>query len=555
MIHSRSALHQKEAQGKDRAGAPKTTTSHKMSSSDNHNNTTPQQQQQLGDLDKVLELMVKRSRGEASNAQVEEAVPEVVKVLGGGGSQKDPKQPPPKKPQSTIQQDDGNYDDDDDNDDDEADETKKPASVSQKPKQEEEEDDDMMPDEDQQDEHLGSISHIPMGRMGAQMMTTFGDHPLPDPKSLQAALLGTRKCLQVAMFDARALRRHTKRSFDKAKDNVTLKRKGPAPPDAAVQVDHEYRVLSVHDKLSYDPKCGFDVEELSHLYPEEMRSYKRWKHMHESYKKNASSSDEAVVEPTTAAAAAAEDDEENDQQDDAKGEESTNNENTANNNHNKDETLMDDTVEEADVGMVATGHLKERAANFDHRTYLMKKDWYLRFAKVRQGSFLPKINKYRDNSSEQDWENSRTKARGRPVSGSWDNMSAATVQFLHWLGFQPPAMPAPDQETSQVLAFLGYNFLGRIVEKAIFLRNELKATAVDNGSSSNNDKQQDNEETMIMMKLGPKEKLTEADIQRAMDDPDIKPVQLYSGEKLGKPTTQLYFGPGFEDRLEIELEA
>jgi hypothetical protein len=43
-----------------------------------------------------------------------------------------------------------------------------------------------------------------------------------------------------------------------------------------------------------------------------------------------------------------------------------------------------------------------------------------------------------------------------------------------------------------------------------------------------------------------------------MNDPDIKPVALYSAEsgsgKAQKPAVQLYFGPGFEDRIEMELD-
>jgi hypothetical protein len=40
-----------------------------------------------------------------------------------------------------------------------------------------------------------------------------------------------------------------------------------------------------------------------------------------------------------------------------------------------------------------------------------------------------------------------------------------------------------------------------------------------------------------------------------MEDPDIKPVPLYSGESKKRSFgPQLYFGPGFEDRLEMEME-
>ena len=64
-----------------------------------------------------------------------------------------------------------------------------------------------------------------------------------------------------------------------------------------------------------------------------------------------------------------------------------------------------------------------------------------------------------------------------------------------------------------------------------------------------------NEVAISNYELGPGEQLTEQDIQRAMDDPDIKPVPLYSVEsKTRSLGPQLYFGPGFEDRLEMEMD-
>jgi len=43
-----------------------------------------------------------------------------------------------------------------------------------------------------------------------------------------------------------------------------------------------------------------------------------------------------------------------------------------------------------------------------------------------------------------------------------------------------------------------------------------------------------------------------------MNDPDIKPAALYSSvdgsASHPKPAAQLYFGPGFEARLEMELD-
>jgi hypothetical protein len=45
------------------------------------------------------------------------------------------------------------------------------------------------------------------------------------------------------------------------------------------------------------------------------------------------------------------------------------------------------------------------------------------------------------------------------------------------------------------------------------------------------------------------------DIERALQDPDIKPATVYGTEDLTGPSSiQLYFGPGWEDRLELEME-
>lgn len=66
------------------------------------------------------------------------------------------------------------------------------------------------------------------------------------------------------------------------------------------------------------------------------------------------------------------------------------------------------------------------------------------------------------------------------------------------------------------------------------------------------------DETTILLELGPGEQLQESDIGDAMKDANIKPAALYSGvsgeEAPQKPAAQLYFGPGFEDRLEMELD-
>jgi hypothetical protein len=95
------------------------------------------------------------------------------------------------------------------------------------------------------------------------------------------------------------------------------------------------------------------------------------------------------------------------------------------------------------------------------------------------------------------------------------------------------------------LGFLGYDFYGRIVEKAIYLRNRDKAKKRKRCSDYL-------DETNVLLELAPGEQLEESDIQRALDD--INPTPLYSAAPEKKIEPQLYFGPGFEDRLEMEME-
>jgi hypothetical protein len=139
-------------------------------------------------------------------------------------------------------------------------------------------------------------------------------------------------------------------------------------------------------------------------------------------------------------------------------------------------------------------------------------------------------------------------------------MTSVMVRFLHWVGFDvegtvpttavgddelPPdnalRLPAPSSETTHALAFLAHDMFGRIIEKAIFWRNVRS------------------DETTVVLELGPGEQLRESDIQRSLEDPEIRLEPLYaaacgSSSKPPPPKPQLYFGPGFEERLEMELE-
>ena len=65
-----------------------------------------------------------------------------------------------------------------------------------------------------------------------------------------------------------------------------------------------------------------------------------------------------------------------------------------------------------------------------------------------------------------------------------------------------------------------------------------------------------NETKFLELREG--EQLSKEDIERAMDHPDVRPSSLYAVEEESvskhQPSFQLYFGPGFEKRLEMEIE-
>jgi len=145
---------------------------------------------------------------------------------------------------------------------------------------------------------------------------------------------------------------------------------------------------------------------------------------------------------------------------------------------------------------------------------------------------------------------SRGRVRG---TTSWESLNSLSVQFLHWLGFDlSSSLPPPNEETTQALAFLGHDFLGKIVEKAILLRLQKKKSDVDKSS--------DNGTIDQILELAEGEQLEAEDIERALNDTSINSMPLYcAANSVLKPTSaghalQLYFGPGFEDRLEMELD-
>ena len=474
-------------------------------------------------MEMVLQLLTKRTKCENTNAQIESAVSDILKSMGAAppsqvsmnGSHSsgiNGKAPTTAASKDQIQVDTDDYDDVD----------AKPQSIAMPPSRK----NDSLSNNPSsivcrdwtEEEYVDQISQIPMGIEGAKMMTTFGDSRYPDPKALEEALLGTRRTLQLAMMDARAIRRKIKKRFDEAKkmsrrlDQSSLARASSLDPTMMS------RSLTAHDRLAYNLPCGFDIEQLECLYPEVMREYRRWNEMYQrSQRKNA---------------AAVRDDEANDQSDDENDEKEENNSPDG----------QTDVLEEENTETLG-GHLKERAAHFDTRTDNMMSEGYLKFSQVRQGSFLSRGNRQRKSKEDTEWEkrNNIKGKRGRQTD--WEKMDARTIRFLHWLGFDPTtALKPPDDATTQALAFLGYDTMGRIIEKAIYLKN-LESSQNDLGS-----------EDLETWQLKPGEALLRADIVRALKDPEVQPTSMYALDGLSAPSLQRYFGPGFEERLELEME-
>jgi hypothetical protein len=466
-------------------------------------------------MEGILELLSQRASGHVDNTLVETAVQKVLASIGAV--------PPPRKQEDgevskpSFKVDMGNYDDDEDdeiNGDGQEAISKPVASHTNVP---------IAPKLNYAiQEYKELLNDIPMGKVGSQMMTTFGDGPQPDIEALQLALKGVREALQLIVMDARAVRRKATAHFAHAQEQALsgFRKMKKLETQQVVDPSLVYRAMlgeeaNAHDPLGKNKPCGFDVEQLKTLYPEEVRAYHRWNELHSEYTELAS---EKAIEA------------EDDGHPKAEGESS-----------GAQQPECDDDEEKDDDKEYLGGHLKERAATFDARTADMEKDTYIKFSRIRQGSFLPR--RQQRSQLEMEWE-AIDRKRGRMKEGSWMRMSAVSVRFLHWLGFDPPEKPPPDADTTQVLGFLGYDRMGRIVEKAVHLRNAKR------------NKDGENPLDLRLRKLPEGEQLTKEDIQEALEDPDVKPESLFRLERQshGLPNTQLYFGPGFEQRLELELE-
>ena len=365
-----------------------------------------------------------------------------------------------------------------------------------------------------------NLEDIPLGRTGAKIMITFGDGPESIPTACATALLATRQCLQIAIKDARALRRQMKTEYDKARVAVNLhkakkKDRSILGPDAegvgasGVDMDLYFKAISGHDKLSRENPSGFDEAQLEKLFPEEMYAYKRWNKMHEAY--TASKEDKGAEN---------------------KGKEDEN-----------DEKKNAATSIKNGVG----GRLRNRLAQFDLRTDRMKDQWYIAFSEVRQGSFLSRGGL---SSEDRTWEKERKRGKGKRKACTWEGLPSSHIQFVHWLGFdQRSPLPPPDAATTEALAFLGYDFCGKIIEKAIFIKS-LKRREEMRQNGANEDK--------FVLELGSDEQLTKEDIEKALNDSTVVPKPLYNSANTtllqSADAAQIYFGPGFEERIEMEME-
>ena len=130
---------------------------------------------------------------------------------------------------------------------------------------------------------------------------------------------------------------------------------------------------------------------------------------------------------------------------------------------NEDDDNLDDKCAAPELENIDSGRLIERLFNFDARTDKMRGDWYLKFADVRRGSFLPRTCGRKPMEMEK-----QEKKRGRPAKNrtTWQNLNPSSVIFLHWIGFDPTsALSPPNEDTTQALGYLAYDFFGRIVEK------------------------------------------------------------------------------------------
>ena len=163
------------------------------------NKPTPGNTSAEGQFDELLSLVLARSRGEVGNDAVEDALSSIIvssqpsTAAGGGGA-------PSARNKDNIIPDEGNYDASDE------DEVAKKETPKDNAKNSSTKVATAL-DRKSCSQRQKAIENIPLGKMGERMLITFGDGPAPNIDVISSTLLGTRKSLQRAILDARALRR------------------------------------------------------------------------------------------------------------------------------------------------------------------------------------------------------------------------------------------------------------------------------------------------------------------------------------------------------------
>ncbi|GAX20087.1 hypothetical protein FisN_18Lh025 [Fistulifera solaris] len=345
-----------------------------------------------------------------------------------------------------IHEDDENYDDHDDDDDDEndndneeeeeEDKTKeikeKEKKKKEKEKKKEEENTKKNTTDTKQKNEKSSKSrrslqptttlnaalyeHIPLGMAGAHMLVTFGVlQPLPE--TVDKALQLTRHALTQVLQQATQLHQQRQTSFRQARQTIRsdIYKSRQIPHSLETySSEYQYRVLLKHDAAA-KTTTWLDLEDLQALFPEQIYAYLQWNQRLLEYQRNK------------------EDNNDDDDVDDEEEEEEEDNDD------------KDNRITQPATG----GHLMERAAHFDQRTCHMKEDWYLQFAQVirTKGSFLP------------------ARDPGFHSTRFWHWIRVPAIQEGSFWSHDDFKEPHPI--VSKAMAFLAFDFLGRIIEQAI----------------------------------------------------------------------------------------
>ncbi|GMH89454.1 hypothetical protein TL16_g11462 [Triparma laevis f. inornata] len=281
---------------------------------------------------------------------------------------------------------------------------------------------------------------------------------------LSYILNSTRAFLHFAIKDARMMRRREMKKFNvaKARQALLYKKTGKDKKWAQLQaergeeleVDPEmsWRAAKGHDVLASKSKdskgCGFDYVCLTKLFPEEIESYERWKTSRQEQKSSEMDA-ERVERFNTATVAQLQEEEEL--------------EATLNLDEDGDLAEAQNEDDEFEESQFQASHTGQRILRFDLRTDEMEDDWYQKFTEeFRRGSF---VSRGKNTVFRQSAKKEKAKGHVKDVK-TWANTKSGIARFLYWVGFDPnSSLPLPDDDTTEALAFLAHDCLGRIVEK------------------------------------------------------------------------------------------